>query len=66
MFLFTGVVDSLQAPTGDPETGEPGWAGQPSIEIKELIYLIESFRPFTPQMHDYHKTQLSILSSLLI
>jgi hypothetical protein len=64
MHLFTGVVTELGDPTGDPESGEAGWEGERFIQIDTLIDMINSFRPFTPEMHDYHEKQLEILNSL--
>ncbi len=64
MHLFTGVVTDLNEPTGDLESGEPGWPGERFIDKDELIQSIEAMRPFTPEMYDYHEKQLEILRSL--
>jgi 8-oxo-dGTP pyrophosphatase MutT (NUDIX family) len=65
MHLYLGKVSEIGKPTGDPETGEPGWPGKPYMEIEEAIRLTNSFRPFRPEMSAYHEKQLQILESLL-
>lgn len=64
MHFFIGKVKELVTPTGDPE--ENGWdINERTIKIRDVIKMMERYRPFPKELRDYYELKLKILKSLI-
>lgn len=64
MHFFLGKVKELVEPKGDFE--EKGWdVNERLMPIKKAIEIINSYKPFKPELKEYYELKLKILKEIL-